>query len=71
METSPLLRSCCQALSGLAVLAGGLGVIALGAAYLNESQMERLASRATAVAAAAIVFGAGLISLTILAVRKV
>ena len=62
---------CCLALSGLAIVAGGLGLIALGLAYLDESQMERLASRATAGAAAAIVFGAGLISLTILAVRKV
>jgi hypothetical protein len=70
MQSSPFLRFLCLALSGLAIVAGGLGLIVLGLAYLNESHMERIAARATAAAASAVVFGSGLISLTILAVRK-
>jgi len=69
MERS-FLRTVCLWLSGLATLGGGAGFIGRGLAFLNQSRAELRDADATAWVAVAVLFGAGLVSLTILAGKK-
>jgi len=56
--------------AALATVGGGLGVIARGLKFMNQSVMELRAADATAWVAVAVIFGAGLISLAICAARR-
>jgi hypothetical protein len=68
MDRPAFLRPICLALAALAVVAGGLGMIA-SFLYLASSSMADITAGASGFVAGAVLIGAGLIALTMLATR--
>ncbi len=70
MDTPAFLRPICLVLSGLALVAGGLGMVA-SFLYLASNNMVNITAGSSGFVAGAVLIGAGLLSLTMLATRPV
>ncbi len=66
---STFLRSACLILSGLAILAGGLGM-AMSFLYLASASMADITAGTSGFVAGSVLIGSGLVSLTMLATRE-
>jgi hypothetical protein len=68
MDSPAFLRRICLVLASLAIVAGGLGMLA-SFLYLGSRSMADITAGTSGFVAGAILIGAGLLSLTMLATR--
>ena len=65
METENPLRSICTVLSGLSIMAGGIGMV-MSFGYLASASMADITAGTSGFIAGAVLIGSGLLSLALL-----